>query len=92
MKNTLLTLALLVATTSSAYAFTDYGVNEDGAQCFDESCDIVYSNDRSLIGDARSLDLNATVFIAQPNAPTQEEMLARQAEVRRQICLIIGCK
>lgn len=87
-----LSILLSVAFASPTYAFVDYGRNEDGAQCHDESCNIVYTFDGSLIGDAQSLDLDATAFIAQPNAPTNEERVAQQAEVRKRICLIIGCK
>lgn len=95
MKKLLSILVLTIMFVPSTFAFTDYGQDNEGRQCAsvlkgDGTCNIVYSNDRSVIG-ARSMEANASLVVAQPNAPTVAERTARQNAVRAQICLIIGC-
>lgn len=91
MKNLLITLALLLVPTTALANFTDYGKDENGHQCFNKECITIYSDDASLIMPKGSNTAQSLV-IAQPNAPTNSERVARQKEVRRQICMILGCK
>ena len=92
MKNLITIMALAVMFTPVALAdFVDYGTNSEGHQCFNELCNTVYSDDASLIMPEGS-NTGQSVVIAQPNAPTNSERVARQDEVRRQICMILGCK
>lgn len=95
MKNLLIALAILLVPTTALASFVDYGKDANGHQCFDQKdedgqCDLVYSDDYSLVGD-RGFDTAMSAVIAQPNSPTNSERVARQKEVRRQICMILGC-
>lgn len=91
MKNLLIALAILLVPTTALASFVDYGKDANGHQCFNEECSTVYSDDASLIGP-KGFNTSQSAVIAQPNAPTNSERVARQKEVRRQICMIISCK
>ena len=84
------------ATVSLAADFVDYGVDANGNQCFDEKdetgqCDLIYSTDRTLIGDSNSFDVSKSVKIAQPKAPSMKELIMAQKAKKNQICKIIWC-
>jgi hypothetical protein len=95
MKNLLTAMVLTLLIVPTAFAFTDYGQDAKGRQCAsplkDGTCNIIYTNDFSLIGDEESLDVTSSAKIAQPNALTKKEMLNHQKGVRDTICRILGC-
>lgn len=90
------TIALSIVLVPTALAVYDYGQDLNGNQCAstlkeDGTCNILYTNDGSLKGDANSIRLGDSANVAQPNGPTNAERTAIQKEKRRLLCKIMFC-
>lgn len=82
--------------TKSAFAFTDYGTDNDGNQCASElhedgTCNLIYNKQITLIGNSGNFNVDSVKTVAQPKAPLMAELLKHQAAVRAEICRIINC-